>query len=861
MTRTQQQVYEELDQTATTARLAAERHCRKFKMGAVPWTPDLTQKIYRILYWKGVASRVKGRRIGTSVLRSRARKAGLQHTLDAIHLPMVTIEQNIARAIKQYHNIKQDSNRRDTWLGQMIDAQAKATGKTRKRLWQQIRHRERIQLTARQVKLALGKVTNHRPLALVSEPNPMGIRHECSTRPALEQACLAEAGRRFTQATCTPCFQSPIWEIFGELGVNRKAFDQVLDGTFDPPPSCDQFTKKVFTHLQRPATVRPTAAPTIAEYVYGWQHAREETSSSYSNVHFGHYIAGSQDDRLAHFNATMAEIPALTGYSPNRWRHGLNVMLEKTPGNIEVERLQIILLFEADCNQNNKWLGRAFMQEAELWDLLAVEQYGSRRHKDAITQCLNKRLWYDYIRSTRQPAALCSNDAKSCYDRIVLLIAALCMCRLGASKPSVLSMLATIRDMRHHTRTVHGDSTRFVSRQTWNQPVASIGQGNGAGPAIWAAVSSPLFTIMQEDGFLAQVICALTSIVGSFCGFAFVDDTDLCVSGQQDGLQTARFMQQSVTNWEGLLRTTGGALVPDKCFWYLITQQWSDGRWNYQSKHDIAADLRVVDATGNLHTILRLEVTEARRTLGIRLAPDGNSLEEFHYLKNTALEWKTKMEKARLTHTDALFSLRSSIMRKMAYPLAVTTFTENQCQELMKPILNVGLPKIGCNRLMPRALVHGPLGYGGLNIPQLYTEQAVTQLLMLLRFGPNPKDPTGLLLRALVEAMQLETGLVGEPLQTSGIFEPLVTDTWLKRLWLDCLWYQINIHTSLSLLQPRWLHDIELMRLFATHGYRGQDLSDLNRCRMFLHVIWLSDICDGTGTEVVADYWTGQHPI
>jgi len=103
-------------------------------------------------------------------------------------------------------------------------------------------------------------------------------------------------------------------------------------------------------------------------------------------------------------------------------------MLEKAPGNIDVEWLRIILLFEADCNQNNKWLGWAFMKEAELWDLLAVEQYGSRCQKDMITQCLNKRLWYDYIRSTRQPVALCSNDAKSCYDQIVLLIATLCMC-------------------------------------------------------------------------------------------------------------------------------------------------------------------------------------------------------------------------------------------------------------------------------------------------------------------------------------------------------------------------------------------------------------------------------------------------
>ena len=91
-------------------------------------------------------------------------------------------------------------------------------------------------------------------------------------------------------------------------------------------------------------------------------------------------------------------------------------MLEEIPGNFEVEFLHIILLFEVDCNQNNKWLGRAFMKEAECCGLLADEQYGSHRNKDAITQCLNKWLWYDYIRCTRQPAALCSNNAKSCYD-------------------------------------------------------------------------------------------------------------------------------------------------------------------------------------------------------------------------------------------------------------------------------------------------------------------------------------------------------------------------------------------------------------------------------------------------------------
>jgi len=85
--------------------------------------------------------------------------------------------------------------------------------------------------------------------------------------------------------------------------------------------------------------------------------ARESTSLSPSGIHFGHYIAGTFNPDILLLNATMANIPLNTGYSPERWRKGLNVMLEKSPGNFNVEKLRIILLFEADFNANNKWLG------------------------------------------------------------------------------------------------------------------------------------------------------------------------------------------------------------------------------------------------------------------------------------------------------------------------------------------------------------------------------------------------------------------------------------------------------------------------------------------------------------------------
>jgi len=108
-----------------------------------------------------------------------------------------------------------------------------------------------------------------------------------------------------------------------------------------------------------------------------------------------------------------------------------NILIEKMMGHLAVEKLQIIHLFEADFNSNNKWLGWSMMVQAEVLHLLADEQYGRCKYRPAISQCLNKRLWYDLIISTRVPAALCSNNAKSCYNQIVLLVAALCLCCLG----------------------------------------------------------------------------------------------------------------------------------------------------------------------------------------------------------------------------------------------------------------------------------------------------------------------------------------------------------------------------------------------------------------------------------------------
>jgi len=281
------------------------------------------------------------------------------------------------------------------------------------------------------------------------------------------------------------------------------------------------------------------------------------------------------------------------------------------------------------------------MFRAEEAHLLAEEQFGSRKYKSAIYQCLNKQLFYDWVRFQRRPAALCSNDAKSCYDRITLLAAALCLCRLGGTLPMIHCMVTTIHKMEHHIRTTFGDSKISASRATWQAPIAGIGQGNGAGPQIWAAVSSPLLDIMRSAGFYAHLITAITHREKRMVGFAFVDDTDLCVSGPHiNESNVLGAMQQSVDKWERLLRATGGALVPTKCFWYLINFRFNNNKWIYAMIPQLPGELAITDETNHRVIIPRLETNEARRTLGVRIAPDGNWETELQYLMSVASDWK-----------------------------------------------------------------------------------------------------------------------------------------------------------------------------------------------------------------------------
>jgi len=147
------------------------------------------------------------------------------------------------------------------------------------------------------------------------------------------------------------------------------------------------------------------------------------------------------------------------------------------------------------------------------------------------------------------------------------------MFRYGIAKPALVCMFSTIQHLRHHIWTLFSDSQISTNTNLWAVPISGIGQGNGAGPQIWAVVSTPILDMLSDVDFGASFKLVVSRNQMSFVGYSFVNNMDLIQTGlsiTSMDLDVIPLMQAALTLWEQGLCTTRGVLVLEKSFWYLI---------------------------------------------------------------------------------------------------------------------------------------------------------------------------------------------------------------------------------------------------------------------------------------------------
>ncbi len=190
--------------------------------------------------------------------------------------------------------------------------------------------------------------------------------------------------------------------------------------------------------------------------------------------------------------------------------------------------------------------------------------------------------------------------------------------------------------------------------------------------------------------------------------------------------------------------------------------------------------------------------------------------------------------------------------------MAVTTIKEQEWNHIMVPILKASLPLSGIERNFPRDVLYGPKRMQGFGILHPWYHQEIVHLLVCLK-QTTIGGITGGQISASTEQMRLEAGLSGWFTDHNfDTYEALLTDSWIKTVWQFAHRFRLAIHDSEAKLRLHRSNDRFLMEEFATAGYRAQELSQLNTCRMFLHAVTLSDIVTVNGSDITLSAWEGR---
>jgi len=207
-----------------------------------------------------------------------------------------------------------------------------------------------------------------------------------------------------------------------------------------------------------------------------------------------------------------------------------------------------------------------------------------------------------------------------------------------------------------------------------------------------------------------------------------------------------------------------------------------------------------------------------------------------------AQEWAALIRTGHLPRHLTWQSLNTAILKTLTFPLPSTTLTQEQCKQIMRPIIRAGLSGSGTMNSLPRILVNAPIMYHGYALPELYVEQGILHIQKIMKFC-NSKALTGELLRCSVEQHKLELGLPG-PFFTNDykLLGHLATATWVKHTWKFLSQHNIQLLDTTADIPPRCANDTPLMQAFIHAGYRNNDLRRLNLCRLFLQAATVADL-------------------
>ena len=120
-------------------------------------------------------------------------------------------------------------------------------------------------------------------------------------------------------------------------------------------------------------------------------------------------------------------------------------MIYEEQGNVKINRLRVIHIYEADYNFLIGAVWREAIQHAQELGKINQGQYGGCPGRDCTSVTYLEEIRRDISILTRTPYTNFDNDAASCYDQIPMAVSSLLSEKYGVHKKVVYVHAATLQ--------------------------------------------------------------------------------------------------------------------------------------------------------------------------------------------------------------------------------------------------------------------------------------------------------------------------------------------------------------------------------------------------------------------------------
>jgi hypothetical protein len=873
---------DKLDQDYTRGMLTASKACKGSY--ATPFSSRVVNLRKVVGYWN---LRLRSHRSVTDLSKQLSDLADRIEWTDFLPPPILTLADIKAHRKMAIQELHQYLRKAENEYRHNLFAAYQHTNANEALSWSQVsqfEHQSRIKATYARLKHARSKQTSG---GVSSVSTPIGDSWRRLTDPnEIASAIFERNTRHFSQAEGTP-FTDPLVSTLIRDMVNDPIESVYQTVRSFLPASARQLVKDCTTS-QLPTIDPYLSVHEIKQYFRRWKETTSTSPSGRTLVHYKLMLIRDTEESSSlsamFWEGIKTILNACTrfGHSLPRWHTVHNTMIFKKPGDDRIDKMRVIHIFEADYNM---LLGITFKKvndSAERHSSLGDLQWGSRSGR-TCEDVLALKLWsHEISKFSRTTLSTFENDAKSCYDRIVMDFALLRSRQLGLPPSFVQMYTQSLQQSRFYFASKGHIDDRFYSPAT-NHAVHGPGQGSTAATYSWTNVSTCAMSILDShhDGATFCSPDSETSHRRSIEGI--VDDTS--ISGNQfiqelnynrdhgwNHIQNKNIASQCITNlaataqhWEQLLWSTGGALELSKCWYYL-------SHWNFDSvgnpyilsldqmSHYPCPPICITNSAGGTYKISQLPPESAQRTLGFMSCPDGQQKSQFLMLQMKARDLARAISATYTTESDARKYYFTVARPSLTYANRISHLSQKQCNQIDQIILRPCLKKMGFNQSTPRSIIHAPQQYQGQGMPTLWCQQGTSQILMLIE-SLRTAGPLQNMATILTEWIHVFTGTTKHPFQSPRHTFPPLSHGWSASL------LQFLQQTDISLQFPtkppvlRREKDQILMDRAILYTRNVEQLKNINHCRLFLQAETLSDICTAIGDRlhpIVLDHFMAQ---